>query len=491
MSSRRNPRIAIIGAGMSGLAAAAKLRAAGMDDFVVYEKADRVGGTWRENTYPGLSCDVPSRYYSYTFAPNPHWSRLFSRGAEIQEYLRRVAVDLDLMRHIRFGTEVDEAEWTDAGTWSVRTRTGEEQEFDFVVSAAGILHHPRVPEIPGLDDFRGAAFHSARWDHSVPLDGRRVAVIGSGSTGAQITVALSPRCSEYKLFARTPQWVFPTPNPHYSRLSRLLLASFPALNRHWGRIAYRGWQKYFETIFALAVIRPGWQRSLVTAGSHVHLRRVKATSLRERLHPKDKPACKRMIFASGFYKRFNDGDAELVDTAIERVTETGIRTVDGRLHEVDVIVLATGFHAHTYLQPVELIGPDGLRLSKVWSGEPRGYRTVALPGFPNFFVLLGPHSPIGNQSLFMITETQVDYVLKWVERWRAGDFDVAAPTETATEAFQQEMSTAFPATIWMSGCDSWYLGKDGLPSLWPFTPQAHRDMLAAPNLDEWNLAKIS
>ncbi len=486
--SRRDPRIAVIGAGMSGLCLAAKMRAAGMENVVLFEKADRVGGTWRENTYPGLSCDVPSRYYSYSFAPNPHWTRLYSPGAEIQEYLRRVARDLDLERHIRFRTEVQEAEWID-GRWRVRTTDGAEEDFDFLVSAAGVLHHPRVADIPGLDSFAGASFHSAQWDHSVPLDGRRVAVIGSGSTATQITVALAPRCAEFKLFARTPQWVYPTPNPQYRQWSRLLLASFPALNGRWGRISYRFWQTVLEQVFGMAVIRPGWQRRLVTVSCHLHLRRVKDPALRERLRPKDKPACKRMIFASKFYKRFNDGDATLVDTPIDRVTEQGIRTTDGQLHELDVIVLATGFHAHTYLRPVELIGPDGLRLSKVWSGEPRGYRTIALPGFPNFFLLLGPHSPIGNQSLFMITETQVDYLLQWVERWRTGEYDAATPTEDATDAFQAEMRRAYPDTIWTSGCQSWYLGADGLPALWPFTPQDHRDMLAEPNLAEWELTK--
>ena len=491
MTSRRNPRVAVIGAGMSGLGVAAKLRAAGMDDIVIYEKSDQVGGTWRDNTYPGLSCDVPSRYYSYSFAPNPHWTRVFSPGPEIRAYLRKVAADLDLERHIRFNTEVDEAEWTAEGRWLVRTKNGDEDTFDFLVSAAGILHHPRVPEIAGLEDFAGAVFHSARWDHSVPLDGRRVAVIGNGSTGVQITVALSPRCSQFKLFQRTPQWVYPVPNPRYSRITRLLLASFPAVNRAWGRLAYKGWQQWFERTFCVAVIRPGWQRAMVTAVCHLHLRRVRDKTLRARMRPSDKPACKRMIFASGFYKRFNDGAAELVDTAIDRVTEHGILTTDGRLHEVDVIVLATGFHAHTYLQPVELVGPGGLRLSEVWSGEPRGYRTVALPGFPNFFLLLGPHSPIGNQSLFMITETQVDYLLQWIERWRAGEFDAATPTEKATDEFQDEMRRAFPDTIWTSGCDSWYLGKDGLPALWPFEPQAHRAMLAAPAPEEWELVRAS
>lgn len=488
----RQPRVAIIGAGMSGICTAAKLRLAGMSDFVIYEKSGEVGGTWRDNTYPGLSCDVPSRYYSYTFAPNPDWTRLFSPGAEIHAYLRRVAAELDIVPHVRFNTEVAEAEWlADRSVWRLRTKDGEEREFDFIVSAAGVLHHPRTPDIPGLDEFAGAAFHSARWDHSVPLDGKRVAVVGTGSTGVQITTALAPRCASYKLFSRTPQWVMPIANPRYSRLTRGLLRRFPALNRAWGRVAYRFWQQVFEKSFCEAVIRPGWQRRLLTAICHLHLQRLRDPELRRRMRPTDQPMCKRMIFASGFYGKFARGQAELVDSPIERITERGILTADGTLHELDVIVLATGFHAHSYLQPIELVGQDGLRLSKVWSDEPRGYRTVALPGFPNFFLLLGPHSPIGNQSLFMITETQVDYAMRWIERWRRGDFTAATPREDAAETFNAELRTAYPSTIWTSGCDSWYIGKDGLPALWPFSPQAHRDMLAAPRADEWNLTRAA
>ena len=491
MQQRRDPRVAIIGAGMSGICAAAKLQMAGIHDFVIYEKADQVGGTWRANTYPGLFCDVPSRYYSYSFAPNPQWSRLFSPGEEILDYLRRVSVELGIESHIRFGTEVAQAEWTDTGRWRLQTKQGDEESFDFIVSASGVLHHPRIPDIPGLETFAGAAFHSARWDHSVPLDGRRVAVIGTGSTGVQITTALAPRCASYKLFQRTPQWMIPAPNPHYSKLTRGLLARWPTVNRWWGRVAYRGFQEAFERTLAIAVIRPSWQRRMVTAIAKAHLYTVRDRRLRERLRPSDAPMCKRMIMASGFYKRFESGQAELVDTAIDRVEERGIVTADGQLHELDVIVLATGFHAHAYLQPIELIGPAGLKLSEVWSDEPRGYRTVALPGFPNFFLLLGPNSPIGNQSLFMVTETQVDYLLKWVERWRTGEFDSATPRPDATEEYMAELRAAFPNTIWTSGCDSWYIGKDGLPMLWPFPAQSHRDMLASPHIDEWDLERVS
>lgn len=486
---RRSPRVAIVGAGMSGICAAAKLATAGIHDVVVYEKADRVGGTWRENTYPGLACDVPSRYYCYTFAPNPDWTHMFPPGAEVQAYLQKVADDLHIRPKIRFGTEIADAVWTERATWLVRTRNGDAAEYDFLISAAGVLHHPRTPDIEGLDTFEGAVFHSARWDHSVPLDGRRVAVVGTGSTGVQITKALAPRCREYKLFQRTAQWVFPLPNLPYRRPTRWLLRHSKALNRVWGRVAYRYWQRVFETTFCVAVVAPGWQRRLVSALCRWNLRGVKDPKLRERLRPKDLPMCKRMVIAAGFYKALEREGAELVDEPIDHVEPRGIVTAGGRLHELDVIVLATGFHAHSYLRPVELVGPGGLRLSEVWQDEPRAYRTVALPGFPNFFLLLGPHSPIGNQSLFTITETQVDYAMRWIERWRDGEYAAATPRRDAADRFNDEMRAVYPRTIWVSGCDSWYIGKDGLPALWPWTPQKHREMLATSRADEWDVER--
>jgi cation diffusion facilitator CzcD-associated flavoprotein CzcO len=487
----RQPSVAVIGAGMSGICAAAKLQFAGIEDVVVYEKAERVGGTWRENTYPGLSCDVPSRYYCYTFAPNPDWTHLFSPGAEIYDYLDRVVDDLGLRPRIRCATEVADATWTEEGRWRVRTASGEERAFDFLISAAGVLHHPRTPDIPGAERFRGARFHSARWDHTVPLDGRRVAIVGTGSTGVQITKALAPRCPGLKLFQRTPQWVFPIGNPAYRPSTRRLLRRVPALNRVWGRAAYRFYQRVFESGFCQAVIKPGWQRRLISALCRLHLRGVSDPVLRARLTPGDQPMCKRMIIAAGFYTAFERDGAQLVDTPIERINERGIVTADGVQHELDVIVFATGFDAHAYLQPVELHGPGGVTLSEVWSGEPRGYRTVALPSFPNFFLLLGPHSPIGNQSLFMITETQIDYVLQWVRSWQRGEYAAASPKAEAADAFNAEMRTAYPETIWTSGCQSWYLGKDGLPALWPWSPGAHREMLAAPRVAEWELEPVS
>jgi cation diffusion facilitator CzcD-associated flavoprotein CzcO len=478
----RTPKVAIIGAGMSGVGMAAKLRMAGIDSFRLYERWEDAGGTWHANTYPGLNCDIPSRYYQYRFAPNPNWSHVYSPGPEIRAYIRRVADQYGVTERTSFGTTATEAEWID-GRWLVRTDAGEEDTYDFVITAAGGLVHTRKPDIPGLSDFQGAVFHSAEWDHSVALEGKRIAVIGTGSTGMQLTRALAPIASRFELYQRTPQWILPLPNHRYSRLTRAICRRFPRLNL-W---AYRGWQLLYERAFARATVRDGLALWFVKAGCHMHLRRVRDPHLRKRFTPPDKPMCKRMVMGTGFYRLFESPTVHLVDAGIDHVRSSGIVTRDGVPHDLDVIVLATGFDAHAYLRPMELIGPGGRRLSELWSREPFAYRTVGLPGFPNVLMLMGPLSPLGNQSLFATSETQQDFALSLIEEWRREEIDAAAPTEEATERFMEEARAALPHTVWATGCDSWYIGKDGLPNLWPWMPERHREVLDAREEGDWEV----
>lgn len=480
---RQGLRVAIIGAGMSGLCVAHRLRRDGVEDLVLYEKAGEVGGTWRENTYPGLSCDVPSRLYSYSFAPNPGWTQHFAPGGEIQQYFRGLVDEWGLRPLIRFGAEVTSARW-DGSRWQLRTSDGGHDSADVLVSATGVLHHPQVPDIPGLDAFEGAAFHSARWDHSVPLAGRRVAVVGTGSTGVQIVCALAGVVDRLFVFQRTPQWILPVRNARYSRLTRALMRRAPALSR----LGHRGYQAIYELILGRAVIRPGWQRTLVDALCRLNLRLgVRDPELRRRLTPDYQPMCKRLVMSAEFYPAMQRPGVELVTEAIERVEPAGIVTADGRRHDVDVIVFATGFDAHAYLRPMEVVGEDGVTLEEAWAGGPRAYRTVALPGFPNLFTMMGPHSPIGNHSLIAIAETQAEYIAQWVSRLRTGRVRAAAPTAEATDRFNAEMREAMPGTVWTTGCNSWYLGPDGVPELWPWTPGRHRALLREPELEHFTV----
>jgi cation diffusion facilitator CzcD-associated flavoprotein CzcO len=475
VSQKRSLKVAIIGAGMSGLCMAAKLQDAGIDTFTIFEQADEVGGTWRDNTYPGLTCDVPSRFYSYSFRPNPDWSHLLPPGAEIQSYFRRVATERGIRPHIRFGTDVTSAQYRD-GQWWIAT-AAEEEPFDILITATGFLRIPRYPDIPGLETFAGPTFHSARWDHSVSLPDKRIGLIGTGSTGVQITAELGGNVRELKIFQRTAQWVFPFPNPRYSRLTRAVLQRIPA----WNRIGYRFWQGVYENLFARAMVEPCWQRRLVSAMCRWNLNlSVRDSELRRRLTPHYHAMCKRIVAAGHYYQSVQEPGVHVVDDAIDHIEPTGVVTADGTLHELDLLVLATGFDAHAYVRPINFVGEHGLTLDEAWADGPHAYRSVAVPGFPNLFMLMGPHSPIANQSLVIVAENQADYAMWWINQIRDGRVVSAAPTEVATKDYNEQMKAAMPQTVWTTGCNSWYIGKDGLPEVFPWEPVRHRELLASP-----------
>ena len=351
-------RIAVIGAGMSGILSGIKLLEAGLDDFSIYEKADRLGGTWRENTYPGIACDVPSHLYSYSFAPNPDWSHRFSPGHEIQAYFERVAREYGITERIRFGDEVVRCEFGD-GRWLVETKSGHRDRVDVIIAATGVLHHPNLPEIPGLDSFEGALFHSARWDHAVAIDGRRIGVVGTGSSAVQIVGAIASRVEKLSLFQRTAQWIMPQDNPAYSEAEREEFRRRPEL---------------VSALHAeMAQLFAGFATGLVDANSpqmqaiedacRANLEQsVGDPVLREKLQPSYRAACKRLVMSADFYRAVQQPSVEVVTEGIERVEKSGVRTRDGRLHELDVLVLATGFRVDRFLRPIRVIGRDGLDL---------------------------------------------------------------------------------------------------------------------------------
>jgi len=469
----RQPRIAIVGAGMSGICMGAVLMRAGISGFTVYEKATRVGGTWRENTYPGIACDVPSRFYQFTFAPNPEWTHLMSPGAEIWAYFEKVAADSGVADRIRFGTTITAARWT-GSAWSVEADDGSVTEFDFVISATGILHHPQYPSIPGLDSFAGPAFHSARWDHDVDLTDKRVGLIGTGSTGVQILSDLAGKVDRLLMFQRTPHWVVHLDNPEFSWFTRALHRRFP----RYDRLTYHVSRKVIESL-SPALLHPGRARWLLSWHARRQLKRVADPELRAALTPDSQPMCRRLIISPNFYDAVQRDDVEVVAVGIDRIEPTGVVTTDGVLHACDVLVLATGFDAHAYLRPMNLVGPGGHTLADAWADGPRAYQTVAMPGFPNFFLLMGPNSPVGNYALTAIAETQAGYALDWIRRWQRGEIDSAMPTAEATDAFYTEVREAMPNTVWSTGCTSWYLGQDGTPELFPWAPERHRELLSS------------
>ena len=477
-------RFAILGAGMSGVLTAIKLREAGFDDFTIYEKADRLGGTWRENTYPGIACDVPSHLYSYSFEPNPEWSHRFSPGSEIQAYFEGVARRRGVLPRIRFGAEVTRGTFT-GGRWRLETKDGRRDEADVVIAATGVLHHPKLPDIEGLDAFAGALFHSARWDHAVQLEGRRVGIVGTGSTAVQITSAIVERVAKLSLFQRTAQWIMPQANPAYSEAERAEFRRHPErldqLHTELGQL--------FAAFASGLVDANSPQMQAIEAACRVNLEQnVHDPVLREKLRPSYRAACKRLVMSPDFYDAIQKPSAEVVTEGIERVEPAGVRTRDGRLHELDVLVLATGFRVDRFMRPMQVTGRDGLELETAWKQRPSAYLSISIPGFPNLFMLNGPNGPVGNFSLIEVAELQLGYILQLVERLRSGRAGEISPSEEATQRFEAERTEAARHTIWGSGCRSWYLDDRGVPASWPWTFDRFRAEMSAPKLEAYELS---
>ena len=469
-------RIAVIGAGMAGILSAIKLTEAGYADFTVYEKGDGFGGTWRENTYPGLACDVPSHLYSYSFALTPDWSHRFSPGQEIHAYFERVAREHGVEQKTRFGDEVTRCEFID-GRWHLETVHGHHDDVDVVIAATGVLHHPRLPDIEGLDTFEGRAFHSARWDHDVKLEGARLGVVGTGSTAIQIVAGVVDRVAELSLFQRTAQWIMPQENPAYTAEERAAFRDDPARlgDLHTYLAEAFG-------IFANAVIdadSAGIKMIEDTCLANLE-NNVRDPELRERLRPTYRAACKRLIISPDFYDAIQRPNAELVTDPIERIEPRGVRTADGRLHELDVLVLATGFKANAFMRPMAIIGRDGVRLDDEWAKRPNAYLSISIPDFPNFFMLNGPNGPVGNFSLIEVAELQFGYILQLLEQLRAGECREISATRDAMEAFEELRTEASAKTVWVTGCQSWYLDDRGIPATWPWSFDRFREEMRAP-----------
>jgi cation diffusion facilitator CzcD-associated flavoprotein CzcO len=475
-------RFAVIGAGMAGILAAIRLREAGFGDVVVYEKADRLGGTWRENTYPGLSCDVPSHFYSYSFALNPEWTHRYSPGPEILAYFEDVARRWEVDPLIRYGREVTRCAF-ERGRWRLGLSDGSTDEADFVIAATGVLHHPASPDIPGIASFAGPCFHSACWDHGVAIAGKRVGVVGTGSSAIQIVGAIVDEVAELRLYQRTPQWVAPMENPPYTDEEKAEFRRSPAAMETVREAVSRAITDGFANVLSDAA-SPVLQAIHDMCVGHLE-RSVRDPALREQLRPSYRAGCKRLIISDRFYEAIQRPNALLVTEAIERVEPTGVRTRDGVLHPLDVLVLATGFRVDRFVRPMQVVGDGGVLLDEVWATGPFAYMTIAVPDFPNFYMLNGPNGPVGNFSLIEVAELQMTYVLQMIERARSGTGHAMSPSAEAMARFDAERRKAATTTIWNTGCKSWYLDASGLPTAWPFTFDRFRAEMARPRFDDW------
>lgn len=483
-SPATDPRFLIIGAGMSGILSAIRLQAAGLRNFAIYEKADRLGGTWRENTYPGIACDVPSHLYCYSFAPNPEWSHRFAPGAEIQAYFEAVAHRYGVDALIRYGKEITGCEFRD-GRWKITMADGSTDVGDFVIAATGVLHHPSYPAIEGLASFAGPAFHSARWNHDVPLAGKRVGVIGTGSSAIQIVSAVVDQVAELTLFQRTAQWIMPAGNPGYGEAEKADFRNHPEaieqLRSDISRMFTEGFANHLADVNSL-------QLQAIHEACVANLENsVKDPALREKLRPTYRAACKRLIMSENFYDAIQRPNAKLVTAPIERIESSGVRTSDGLLHELDLLVFATGFRVDRFVRPMEVVGRNGIRLDDVWKDGPYAYLAISIPEFPNLFMLNGPNSPVGNFSLIEVAELQFSYIMQLIAQVRSGACREVSASHTAMQDFDAARREAAKTTIWNSGCKSWYLDARGLPTAWPWTFDRFREEMRRPRLSDFEM----
>ena len=483
----RRLRFIIIGAGMAGMLAGIRLKERGDHDFTIYEKGDSVGGTWRENHYPGLACDTPAHSYTYSFATNPEWSAFYAPGPEIRAYFEGVADKYDLKKQIEFNSEIAACRFMD-GRWRITTADGREDVADVVIAATGVLHHPNVPDMPGLKDFAGPLFHSARWDHTVPLEGKRVGVIGNGSTGVQIVSAVSKIAGNLTHFLRSPQWIMPCPDFKYSEEDKAAFRDDPAKIEEVRNGPEAAARRARFTAAIIDMDSPELEEIQTICERNLE-ESVRDPILREKLRPDYRAACKRMVFSAHYYNAVQRPNVDVAPGAIERVEANGIRMKDGNFYELDVIALATGFKVDQFVRPMVIEGQGGQSLDALWEQNPRAYYAVTVPGFPNFFLLNGPTGPVGNFTLIDIAEAQWDYADQLIDLLRKGECDAVAPSMAALEDYEARRTEAAKRTVFASGCSSWYLDKYGIPQVWPWSYDYFRAVMAKPDLRDYELTQ--
>ncbi|MEO8700238.1 MAG: NAD(P)/FAD-dependent oxidoreductase [Kofleriaceae bacterium] len=454
----------IVGAGFSGLCAGIGLKRAGIHDFVILEKADQVGGTWRDNTYPGAACDIPSHLYSYSFEPNPQWQRAYSGQPEILAYLEHCATKYGLREHLQLGTRVVKTEYDEATScWTVETDDGRARVARSLILGNGALHLPKLPDIAGLDSFTGTTFHSARWNHDYDVTGKRVAVIGTGASTIQFVPEIAPRTDHLAVFQRTPPWIIPKPDRPIGERERWMFEHVPGA--HWLRRTGLYWMFESRVLgFAFAPKLNQLAEKLVLK----HLAKsVPDRELRAKLTPDYRLGCKRVLISNDYYATLQRPNVDLVTAGIERIEQTGVRTTDGQLHAVDAIVFGTGFKVVDYVSAMQIVGKQGRDLNAVWHESVRNYLGITVSGFPNLFLLMGPNTGLGHNSMIFMIEAQARYAvaaIRTMQRDRLAALEVKPAVEAA---FAGELSRKLKNTVWTSGCNSWYQAPDGEVLLWP------------------------
>jgi cation diffusion facilitator CzcD-associated flavoprotein CzcO len=466
MTALEQVEVAIIGSGFAGICMGIKLRQAGCENFVILEQADRLGGTWRDNTYPGCACDVPSYLYSFSFEQNPRWTRMFASWDEILGYLEHCAEKYGIADKIRYGADVTEAAYDEAtGHWTVTVNGTETLRTQALVSGVGNLHKPKFPEIAGLDSFAGKAFHSSQWDHEHDLTGKRVAVIGTGASAIQFVPKVAEQAAQVDLYQRTPPWITAKPDRVIGSLERSAHARFPAGQRAIRDIIFWG----LEARGLGFAGNPKLMKGLELQAKRQLRKQISDPVLREKLTPDYQIGCKRVLISNDYYPALARDNVDVVTDGIARVTPTGVVTADGVERECDTIVYGTGFEVSGNLTRISILGRDGVDLGDTWKQNGIGaHLGIAVAGFPNLFLLVGPNTALGHSSMVFMIEAQVRYVMQALDLLRRRDAAAVEVREDVQERFVSDVQHDLDGSVWQGGCTSWYLDAQGRNStIWP------------------------
>ena len=472
--SGRAPSVAIIGAGFGGVAAAIRAREAGAGEITILDAAANVGGVWEANTYPGCACDVPSDLYSFSFAPNPNWTRRFSPQPEIRDYLDEVVDRHGLRESLRLGTEVKSATWDEGpGRWRLDLVDGEQLEAEVLVTGCGHLRVPKTPSLEGIEDFAGPVFHSSQWRHDVDLRGLRVGVVGTGASAIQFVPQIAPRAGRLTVFQRSAPWTLPKFDGPYGLRERSLRARFPQIQR--ASRAANGWlMEQLAPVFTRRPPETARRVSALVRAMSALQRRVQLRGrpdLQRATRPDYELGCKRVLLTSEWFPTLRRPNVELVTAEIGEVTPEGILTADGRRHELDVIIFGTGFATSEMLAPLEVVGRDGETLRERWDDGAEAYLGLSVPGFPNMFIVYGPNPGHGTGSAVDVLEAQAEHIASGLRMLCAGQAERLEVRQPVFDAFRDEIAVRMQGTVWASGCGSWYVNENGRVTItWPGPP---------------------
>ncbi|MEU8539830.1 NAD(P)/FAD-dependent oxidoreductase [Streptomyces sp. NPDC048717] len=488
MAKHEHVRVAVIGSGFGGLGAAVRLRREGITDFVVLERADSVGGTWRDNSYPGCACDVPSHLYSFSFAPNPDWPRTFSGQRHIRAYLEHVTDTFGIRPHLRLGHEVVRSVWNaDELRWDIETSRGTFSA-DVVVSATGPLSDPKIPDIPGLADFTGKIFHSAQWDHDYDLTGKRVAMVGTGASAIQIVPSIQPRVSRLTVFQRTPPWVMPRVDRAISAPERWLHRQLP-----FTTAARRGLLWGIRELQVSAFTKRPDELGLIERLAKANIARaVKDPALRAKLTPSYRLGCKRILLSNAYYPALTRPNVDVVASGLKEVRGNTVVAADGTETEVDAIVFGTGFHVTDMPIAERVVGAYGRTLAEQWKGGMEALRGATAAGFPNFMTIIGPNTGLGNSSMILMIESQLNYMADYLRQLNTlGGRSALDARPSAVGVWNRRVQSRMQRTVWKAGgCDSWYLDANGRnTTLWPGTTSEFRRETRSVDLSEYEVLR--